>query len=452
MAEAERQDSAATHLKRLQKALESGTALSVRRMLNALHPAEIAHLLQSLPPAEREIAWELVPAEKDGEVLLHVNDEVRAGLIRHMDLEELAAAVEGMDLDDLADLVQDLPETVSGELLRSMDLQDRQRLETVLSYPEDSAGGLMNTDAVTIRADLSLDVVLRYLRLRGELPDQTDVLIVVDRSDRYLGLLPISRLLIHSPDKTVGELMEREVAGIPADLPAQEVAKIFEQRDFISAPVVNEAGILLGRITIDDVVDVIRDQGEHALLSMSGLDEEEDMFAPVFISTRRRAVWLGINLVTAFMAAWVIGLFEGTLQQVVALAVLMPIVASMGGIAGSQTLTLMIRGLALGQIEGSSARWLIGKELAVGFLNGLIWAMVVAVIAVVWFGSWGIGAIIAVAILINLLAAALAGVAIPLLLKHLGVDPALAGSVVLTTVTDIVGFFAFLGLATVLLL
>lgn len=441
-----------TRLHHLRRALESGTLQHVRRMLKALHPAEIANLLESLPPAERKIVWELVDPESDGEVLLHVNDEVREGLIRDMDLEELVAATEGMDLDDLADLLQDLPEAVSRELLRSMDLQNRQRLEAVLSYPEDSAGGLMNTDTITVRADVTVDVVLRYLRLRGHIPEQTDNLIVVDRRDKYLGVLPLSQLLIQPPETPVAEVMRRDVPGIPATLPAAEVVKVFEQRDFISTPVVNDEGILLGRITIDDVVDVIRDQAEHNLMSMAGLDEQVDMFAPVVASIRRRAVWLGINLITAFAAASVIGQFEDTLEKIVALAVLMPVVASMGGIAGSQTLTLVIRGLALGQVDHSNARLLMLKELMVGALNGLVFAMVVAGIAIIWFGDLGIGGIIGIAIVINLLCAALAGVVIPLILHRLGIDPALAGGMMLTTVTDIVGFFAFLGLATLLLL
>jgi magnesium transporter len=421
-------------------------------MLRALHPAEIADLLQSLPPHERKVTWELVDPENDGEVLLHVNDEVRAGLLRDMDKEELLAAMEGLDLDDLADLLQELPEAVSRELLRSMDLQNRQRLETVLSYPEDSAGGLMNTDLITVRPDVSLDVVLRYLRLRGAIPEQTDKLFIVDRSDGYLGILPLGHLLTCDPDLTVADVMERDFEGIPVNLPAEEVAKRFEQLDLISAPVVDADGKLLGRITIDDVVDVIRDEAEHSIMSMAGLDEEEDMFAPVVISTRRRAMWLGINLVTAFMAAWVIGQFEATLEKIVALAVLMPIVASMGGIAGTQTLTLVIRGMALGHVERGNTRWLLFKELAIGGLNGLLWAVVVAGLAITWFGNLEIGGIIGVAILVNLLCAALAGVAIPLLMRRVGIDPAIAGSVVLTTVTDITGFFVFLGLATVLLI
>lgn len=441
-----------TPLRRLRRALERGTLQNVQRMLSALHPAEIADLLESLPLEERNLVWELVDPENDGEVLLQVNDEVRAGLIREMETEELVAATEGMDLDDLADLLQDLPEAVSGELLRSMDLQNRQRLEAVLSYPEDSAGGLMNTDPISVRADVTLDVVLRYLRWRGAIPEQTDSLIVLGRDNRYLGIIPLSLLLINDLESTVAEVMLTDVEGIPATTPAIEVATLFEQRDLISAPVIDENGLLLGRITIDDVVDVIRDEAEHSIMSMAGLDEEDDMFAPVVISARRRAVWLGINLITAFIAAYVIGLFEATIQEVVALAVLMPIVASMGGIAGSQTLTLIVRGLALGHVEPGNARLLLVKEMAVGALNGLLWAAVIATLAYVWFGSLAIGGIIALAILINLICAALAGVLLPLLLRNLGIDPALAGSVVLTTVTDVVGFLAFLGLATLLLI
>lgn len=449
MAEAELQPTA---LHRLRRSLEKGTLQSVRRMLQALHPAEIANLLEALPPKEREVVWELVDPENDGEVLLHVNDEVRAGLIRGMATEELVAAIEGMDLDDLADLLRDLPEAVSAELLRSLDLQNRRRLEAVLSYPEDSAGGLMNTDVITVRPDVTLDVVLRYLRWHGGIPEQTDRLMVVNRHNRYLGTLALGQLLIHDPERTVAEVMAQDIEGIPAMLPARDVALLFEQRDFISAPVVDENGVLLGRITIDDVVDVIREAAEHSILSMAGLDEESDIFAPVVVSARRRALWLGINLVTAFMAAWVIGLFEHTLEKIVALAVLMPIVASMGGIAGTQTLTLIVRGLALGHVESGNVRLLLFKELAVSILNGILWAVVVAAVAILWFGSVAIGGIIGMAILINLLCAALSGVGIPVIMRSLGIDPAIAGGVVLTTVTDIVGFFAFLGLATLLLL
>ncbi len=442
------------HQKRLRsftQALEGGTLASVRMMLNGLHPAEIAHVLESLPAYEREMLWELVDEKVGGDVLLHLNDEVRAGLIREMEPSELVAAAEGLETDDLADFLTDLPDVVIHEVLQSMDEQDRHRLESVLHYPEDTAGGLMNTDTITVRPDVTLDVVLRYLRLRGELPEMTDNLFVVNREDRYLGKLPLTALLTQPDNLTVSQVMVADDEPILATMSASDVATQFEHHDLVSAPVVDEQRRLLGRITIDDVVDVIRDEGEHSLLSMTGLDEEEDMFAPVAVSARHRGVWLGINLLTAFLASWVIGLFEQTIEKAVALAVLMPIVASMGGIAGSQTLTLVIRGIAVGKIGDTNAYRLLARELAVGLLNGMLWALVVAAITVMWFGDYQIGAIIAIAIVANLAIAALAGVLIPMMMRRFGADPALGGSVLLTTVTDVVGFMAFLGLATLLL-
>lgn len=441
-----------SRLQNFSEALESGRLVNIRRMVNELYPAEIAHLLESLPHNERELVWELVDSDKDGDVLTYVNDDVRAKLIHEMETEELVAAAEGMETDDLADILQDLPDMVIHEVLQSMGTQDRERLEAVLSYPEDTAGGLMNLDTITVRPNVTLDVVLRYLRLRGEIPASTDALIVVNREDKFIGLLSIAKLLTSDPSQHVGKVMERNVDAIPATMPETEVAGLFEHRDLISAPVVDEEGFLLGRITIDDVVDVIRDEAEHSIMSMAGLDEEDDIFAPVVTSSRRRGVWLGVNLVTALIASWVIGIFDATIEQVVALAVLMPIVASMGGIAGSQTLTLVIRGMALGHIGEANARTILGKELAVGALNGMLWAFVVAVIASLWFENYLIGVIIAAAMLINLVVAALAGATIPLLMRRLGADPALSSSVVLTTVTDVVGFFTFLGLATIILL
>jgi magnesium transporter len=439
-------------LEALTAALQSGTASQVRYLLSDLHPAEAADLLESLPHGPRELLWELVSPEDRGEVLLEVNEEVRAGLIEEMETAQLVEATEGLDTDDLADLLQGLPGTVIQELLRSMDKQNRQRLEAIMSYPEDTAGGLMNTDMVTVRANVSLDVVLRYLRLRGVIPDLTDSLMVVNRFDKYQGVLPLTTLLTSDPESSVAEVMDRSVDGISANMPDVEVARLFQDRDLVSAAVVDDENRLLGRITIDDVVDVIREEAEHSLMSTVGLDEEDDIFAPVILSARRRGVWLGINLATAFLASWVIGLFESTLDKVVALAVLMPIVASMGGIAGSQTLTIMIRGLALGQVGSGNARSLMYKEIMVSIMNGLIWSLVVALIAMAWFQNLEIGLIIASAIVINLICAALAGFTIPLLLKRVGVDPALAGSVLLTTVTDVVGFMAFLGLGTLYLL
>jgi magnesium transporter len=442
------QNSTQQRLETLNEALHSGTAEQVRHLLASLHPAEIGDLLESMPHGPREILWELVDSEDQGEALVAVNEEVRAGLIEGMDTPELVALAGGLDTDDLADVLQDMPGAVIHELLRSMDKQNRHRLEAVLSYPEDSAGGLMDLDIVTVRGNVSLDVVLRYLRLRGEIPDLTDSLMVVDRFDQYQGVLPLSTLLTSDPDATVSDVMDHDVEGIQATMQEAEVARLFEDRDLVSAPVIDENGKLLGRITIDDVVDVIREEADRSLMSMAGLDEDDDIFAPVTTSAGRRAVWLGINLCTAFLASWVIGLYESTLQQVVALAVLMPIVASMGGIAGSQTLTIMIRGLALGQVGPTNARTLMIKEVLVSMMNGLMWAMVVALIASAWFQNIKIGAIIAAALIINLICAALAGFSIPLALKRIGVDPALAGTVLLTTVTDVVGFMAFLGLGT----
>ncbi len=439
------------YLQQVTAALREQQMDRVDAILQDMHPAEIAHLLESLPSDQREIIWPHTPPESEGEVLLHLNDNVRAAFIDKMDSEDLVAATEALDEDDLADLFPEMPRDVVQELLLSMEQQDRDRLKAVLYYPEDTAGGLMDLDTVTVRADITLDVVLRYLRRRGEIPPSTDSLFVVDRDGRYLGLLPLTVLLTHEPAASVHEVMEHDENAIPADMPAREVANLFQHRDLITAPVVSDDNILLGRITIDDVVDVIRDDAEHSLMSMAGLDEETDMFAPVITSARHRAVWLGVNLLTALLASWVIGLFQSTIQQFVALAILMPIVASMGGIAGTQTLTLVIRGIALGQISASNARRLFTKELWVGVWNGLIWAIVLAGIAGVWFQNLNLSLLIAAAIVINLIVAAIAGATVPLLLRRFGIDPALAGSVVLTTITDVMGFFAFLGLASLFL-
>jgi magnesium transporter len=442
-----------TRLQTLQDVLDSGTLHQAARLLSALRPAEIAHLLEALPLAEREIIWGLVEEEVEGEVLVHLADEVLTDLVRKMDKEELLAATEGMDLDDLADLVQDLPRTITREVINSLDKQHRERLEAVLSYPEDTAGGLMNTDTITVRAEVTLDVVMRYLRrIKDKIPEQTDKLIVVNRDGKYLGVLSLTQLLTQEPTDIVAEVMSLDAKAIPATWSDRDVANRFEQHDLISAAVVDEDGKLLGRITVDDVVDVIREEGEHHFMGQAGLSADEDMFAPVLVSARRRALWLGVNLVTAFLASYVIGLFEHTLEKVVALAILMPIVASMGGIAGSQTLTLAIRGLALGQLSRKNARWLMLKELAVGLLNGLIWAAVVGVVAGLWFDSTDIALLIAAAMTINLMFAAFTGATLPLLLDRMGIDPALAGGVLLTTVTDVIGFLAFLGLATLFLL
>ncbi len=433
---------------RLSAALDSGTFIDVRRMLNGLPPADVAHLLESSPPKFRHILWQMVDADNEGETLNELGDELRAQFLSGMEAAEVAQITEGLDDDDVADILQQLPDRITWEVLNAMDHQDRSRLEQVMFYPEDTAGGLMNTDTITIRARLTLDVVLRYLRRHEEIPEMTDHLIVVNRSDQFIGLLPLRTLLVSDPSVSVREMMVTDQQPIPVDLPDTEVARLFERNDWVSAPVVDENGKLLGRITIDDVVDVIREDADHSLMSMAGLGEDEDTFAPILRTAPRRAVWLGINLITAFIAASVINLFQGTIEKVVALAVLMPIVASMGGIAGTQTLTVLVRGIAMGQVGRNNQMWLINRELVIGILNGVLWAAVVAVAASLWFEDWSIGLIIAAAMVINLVTAGLTGAVLPLLMTRAKIDPALAGGVVLTTVTDVVGFVSFLGLAT----
>jgi len=436
----------------LSNAMESGTMQHAKGMLNELSSAEIAILLESLPHTERNIIWDLVDSEKEGEVLIQLGEELRSTLIRDMSLQDLVSATEGMDIDDLADFIQSLPDRVTTQVLTSLDTQHRERLEAVLSYPEDSAGGLMNTDTITVRSEVTLDVVLRYLRILDRLPNNTDSLFVTTRDNLFVGVLPLSEILTNDPEQTVSDVMRRDIEVIKASQEDDEVAIIFETHDLFSAPVVDENMHLLGRITVDDVVDVIRDEAEHSVMGMAGLTHEEDLFAPAIPSARRRAIWLGINLITAFAASWVVSNFEGTLERIVTIAVLMNVVASMGGIAGTQTLTLVIRGLALGQVSRSNRNWLVNKEIIVGLLNGIVWALVIAIIAVIWFDDLQIGYVIAAATIINLFVAAFSGVAIPIIMNKLNIDPAIAGSVVLTTITDIVGLFAFLGLATVFLI
>ncbi|MCC7635139.1 magnesium transporter [Stenotrophomonas rhizophila] len=452
MAEAVRHDKTARQLRLLSDALDSGRLGPVRRLVNTLAPAEIGNLLESLPPGKREVVWGLVDPEDDGEVLVHVGEEVRESLLADMDPDEIIAAVEDLDIDDLADLVEDLPDTVIDEVLKSMDRENRERLEQVLSYPEDSAGRLMNPDVVTVRADVNVDVVLRYLRLRGELPDHTDHLFVVSRRHQYLGRLSLAALVTHEDNTPINRLIDDEQPAIDVGENADEVARQFSDHDWVSAPVVDDNNILLGRITIDDVVDIIRSQAEHQALGAAGLDEEEDLFSPIKRAVRGRVVWLGINLCTAFLAASVIGQFELTLQKVVALAVLMPIVAGVGGNAAVQVLTLMVRGIALGQVGPSNARILLWKESRVALINGTLIGTVVGIIAYLWFHSFLLSLVITLALIINFCAAALAGVLLPLMLKRMNVDPAVAGTVVVTAVTDVMGFFSFLGLATLILL
>ncbi|MDH5831154.1 magnesium transporter [Luteimonas sp. M1R5S18] len=452
MAEAVRHDKTARQLRLLSDALDSGRLGPVRRLVNTLAPAEIGNLLESLPPDKRMIVWGLVDPEDDGEVLVHVGDEVRESLIADMDQDELVAAASELDIDDLADLVEDLPDAVIDELLRSMDRDNRERLEQVLSYPEDTAGRLMNPDVVTVRADTTVDVVLRFLRLRGELPDHTDHLYVVNRRHQLIGWVALQDLVTREPGTPINQLIDDELESLHVDASADEVARQFSDNDWVSAPVVDDGNVLLGRITVDDVVDIIREQAEHQALGAAGLDEDEDLFSPIRRAVRGRVVWLGINLLTAFLAAGVIGQFDATIEQIVALAVLMPIVAGIGGNAAVQVLTLMVRGIALGQVGASNASILLWKELRVALINGLLIGGLVGVVALAWFGSWPLSLVIAAALVINFCSAALAGVLLPLLLKRMHVDPAVAGTVVVTAVTDVMGFFSFLGLATAILL
>ena len=436
---------------RLTGLFERGAGAGLREALGDLHPAEIADWFESLPARDRDAAWGFIDPVQRHAVLAEIEDAVRAGRLLTMHAEELAALAAHLDEDDVVDILQDLPEHAVEDVLDTMAAQDRERLARALAYPEDSAGGLMNRDAISVRADVSVEVVQRYLRRLGHIPPATNRLMVVDREGWLLGTIRLADLLIRDTGERVESFLLDDVEPIFADLPANEVSKLFERRDYVSAPVVDGEGRLLGRITVDDVVDVIREEEERSFMQMAGLDEEDDLFGPIGAAARRRLVWLGTNLATAFVAAWVIARFDETIEQVVALAILMPVVASMGGIAGTQTLTIAIRGIALGQLGLHNARALLGKELMVGAINGLVWAAVVAVIAALWFRDPWLGAVVAAALLLNTVVAALAGTALPLLLRRLSVDPALAGGVVLTTITDVVGFAAILGLGALAL-
>ena len=435
------------HVLELNQAIDSGSLYQVRQMIKTLPTAGIAHLLESSPPKSRTILWQLIDKDAEGEVIQYLNEDLQNDILSELNAEEVAELTEGLETDDLADILQQLPQQVTAQVLQAMDQQDRQRVESILSYDEDTAGGLMNTDTITVRRNHTVELVLRYLRRHDSIPEMTDNIYVVNRDDEFLGILPLRLLLVSDPNTTVRDVMNDEVEAIPVDMEATQVAQLFEQHDWVSAPVIDQNGKLLGRITIDDVVDVIRDSTEHSLMSMAGLDEEDDTFAPVLKTARRRALWLGVNLFTAVLASLVIYLFQDTLDQVVYLAVLMPIVANMGGVAGTQTLTLVIRSLALGHISPSNSRWLLVRELGVASLNGALWALVISLIALFWYGDIRLSYIIAAAMMINLVTAALAGAYLPLFLKRINVDPALAGTVALTTVTDSIGFFAFLGLA-----
>jgi len=440
------------YLKQVLAALEAGDTAASRAVLSGLHPADISHVLEGLTPELRATVWGQVDIQRMGEVLLELPEEVRIDLVKQMDGQALVAAARVLDTDDIADLIPDLSDEVIAEILFALDLQDRQRLNAVLSYPKDTAGGLMNVDAVTVRENITLEVVLRYLRRRGELPEHTNQLFVVDRSDRVVGALPVSRLLITETRVRVSQVMERDIVKFTVLTPDKEIAEAFERYNLVSAPVVDENNRLLGRITIDDVVDVIRDLADRQVMAPAGLSEDEDIFSPVVRTSRKRAIWLGVNLVTAFIAASVVGLFEQTIAQVAILAVMMPIVAGMGGNAGTQTLTSVIRALALGIVSEANARRVLIKELMVGAFNGLVFALTVGLATILWHQNYLVALAITLAMVINLVMAALAGVTIPILVRKIGVDPAVASGVILTTITDVVGFFSFLGLATIFLI
>ena len=435
----------------LGSAIDSVTLNQVRHILNNLSPPDVAHQLETAPPKFRHILWELVDPEISGEVIHELSDDIQLEFLNEMDSAEVASLTEGLNVDDIVDILQQLPGQMIPEVLQAMSVQDRQRVESVLTYDEETAGGLMDTEIITVRADITVDVVLRYLRRFEEIPDLTDNLFVVNRNDIFLGNLALSSLLTSSPTTRVREVMDTEIQAIHVDLTDSDVAQIFQRQDLVSAPVVDDNNRLLGRITIDDVVDVIVEDADHSLLAMAGLSDTEDTFSSITRTAPRRAVWLGVNLVTAIIASSAISLFEGTLDKVVALAILMPIVASMGGVAGSQTLTVVIRGMALGQVERSNLSWLLSKEFSVGALNGMLYALVVGAVVSLWFQDPLMALIIGAAMAINLIAAALTGTLLPVMLRAVNIDPALAGTVILTTVTDIVGFVSFLGLATVYL-
>ena len=437
-----------THFEEVLEGISRGSTSEIKVLMASLRPSEVASVIEANTPDTRRIIWGLLDEEVRNQSLQYLQDDVRAEFLEAMDTAQLVAVAENLDTDDFADILQQLPDTITNQVLGSLDSRDRARVESVLSYPEDSAGGLMNTDTITVRPRHAAELVLRYLRLRRDLPATTDSLIVVNSRDEYLGSLPLTKLLTADPTVTVREIMNTEVPAIHVGDADTEVARLFSERDLISAPVVDDNGCLVGRITIDDVVDVIIEDAEEALLAPAGLVVDEDTFAPVRRAVRRRAVWLGINLVTALMAAAVISLFEETIIKVVALAVLMPIVASMGGIAGTQTLTLVIRGQATGQLGRGNLLWMLNREFVMAALNGLLWATLVACGASYVFEDTKLGMIIAVAMVATILIAAVAGSLLPSLLRRLDIDPAIAGGVVLTTITDVAGFFIFLGLAS----
>ncbi|BCE02460.1 magnesium transporter [Marinicellulosiphila megalodicopiae] len=435
-----------------QSILEENFAAFKQLTEQELNPSNLAYIIESNPSNQRIAIWENLTESIQYEIIPYLNDELQASFLKNLSPEKIKTATQDLERDDLADILQQLPDRISDQVLGVMTPKDRKDMEVLLSYDEDCAGGLMNTNFISVRANITLEVVLRFLRRHSDLPEQMDCVFVTSRHEKLVGILHLSKLLTHEPDLTVREVMNSDIEGIKVNTSSNEVAHLFERHDYVTAPVVSNDGTLVGWITVDDVLDVIREQADHTVLSFAGLDEEEDTFSPAFKSSQRRALWLGINLLTALFASACAFLFEATLDEIVALAVLMNLTPSMGGIAGTQTLTIVIRGLALGHISKNNIRWLLGRELIVGFNNGLLWASVIGIAVYFWKASIGLSIIIGVAIWINLIIAVITGTLLPIYLKKKGIDPALSGGVILTTITDVVGTFIFLGLASIVLL
>ena len=433
--------------------LEKERSIGIRSKLSSLSPYEIARLLEAMEPRNREILWRMVDQEDEGEVLKELVEDIRQNFINEMDTNQIIAATQDLELDDLADILTDLPDQITDEVIRALDRQDQIRLESVISYGEDTAGGLTNPNILSIRRGLNIKGLIRYLRSLEKLPENTNYIYVINRSNEYIGSVKLVDLFTEDGYTSIEEIMDSEITPISASSSADQVITTFQNLDLISLPVVDKKNRLLGEITVDDVVDIIQDQANSEIFNMAGLDDEDDIFAPVLISSKRRAVWLGANLFTAFVVASAVSLFQSTIDQIVILAVLMPIVASMGGVAGNQTLILVIRGIAMGKIQKSNALRLLSKEMMVSLVNGFFWAIIVSFFAVLIFQtSWEIGIIVGVSMLLNIFASAIAGVTIPFVLKRIGIDPALASGVMMTTLTDVLGFVTFLGLATLFLL
>ena len=425
--------------------------VELRKQLEAMHPADIAYVLEALPLEQRLVTWDLIKPDREGEILLEVSDAVRETLIAHMDQRQLVAATERLDTDEIADLAPDLPREVIQDVFRSLAPEEREQLRAAMSYPEGTVGALMDFDMISIRDDVTVEVVLRYLRRLDEMPDHTDQLFVIDRAGRLEGLLPVNKLLVTDPDTAVATVMRQDFVKFSPDEKAQDAAQAFERYDLVSAPVTGGDGNLIGRVTVNAVMDYIREETDSDMLTAGGLREEEDLFASVWKSVKNRWTWLAVNLVTAFIASRVIGVFEDSIAKIVALAALMPIVAGISGNSGNQTITMIVRALALGQISGVNARKLFAKELGVSALNGMIWGGVVGLFAFLIYHSWQLGAVMTGAMVLSLMLAAVMGVTVPLVMQKLGRDPALGSSVMITAITDSGGFFIFLGLATVFL-